>query len=79
MESAPLGAARLSPRGGGEGPGGGASPWECRAAQSCQARPEKVQEQSWGTVKGGSNALAMLHYGGAEGGEARVHERGRVL
>ena len=27
-------------------------PWECRAAQSHQARPEEAQEPSWGTAKG---------------------------
>ena len=37
----------------GQGP-----PWECRAAQSRQVRPEEAQEPSWGTAQGGS--LTML-------------------
>ena len=43
VKSATLEAARLSPRGGGGAPSGRASPWECRAAQSRQARPEEAQ------------------------------------
>ena len=31
----------------------GFSPWECRAAQSHQARSEEAQEASWGPAKGG--------------------------
>ena len=44
--------ARSSTRGTGWAPSGWASPWECRAAQSRQARPQEVQEPSWGTAKG---------------------------
>ena len=41
----------------------GRSPWECRAAQSRQVRPEEAQELSSGTAK--SDALAMLRCGGS--------------
>ena len=43
-------------------PGGWASPWECRAAQSRQLRPEKVQEPSWGAANKGviATLLPML-------------------
>ena len=34
--------------------------WECRAAQSRQARPEEAQEPSWGAAKGDS--LTMLRH-----------------
>ena len=44
----------MSPGGGGWGPSGWASPWECQAAQSRQARPEGAQEASWSTAKGGT-------------------------
>ena len=30
-------------------------PWECRAARGRQARPEEVQESSWGTAEGVTN------------------------
>ena len=43
----------MSPRGGGGAPSGWASLWECRAAQSRQARAEEAQGASWGTAKGG--------------------------
>eukprot|EP00964_Phaeocystis_antarctica_P109282 scaffold73758_cov52-Phaeocystis_antarctica.AAC.3 len=33
-------------------PVGRSLPWERRAGQSCQARPEEAQEPSWGTAKG---------------------------
>ena len=33
-------------------PSGPASSWECRAAQSRQARPEEAQEPRWGAAKG---------------------------
>ena len=33
---------------------GRASLWECRAAQSCQVRPEEAMGASWGTAKGGT-------------------------
>ena len=36
--------------------GSGLSPWECRAAQSHQARPEEAREPSWGAAKGHRNA-----------------------
>ena len=51
---APLEAASASSCGGGRGPSGWASLWECRAAQSRQARPEEPQEPGWGalTAKG---------------------------
>ena len=37
-------------------------PWECRAAQSRQLRPEKVQEPSWGAANKGviATLLPML-------------------
>eukprot|EP00964_Phaeocystis_antarctica_P040605 scaffold23210_cov45-Phaeocystis_antarctica.AAC.1 len=54
-------AARSSIRGGGWVPSGWASPWECRAAQSRQARPEKAQGPSLG-------ASTMLRCGGGGGG-----------
>eukprot|EP00964_Phaeocystis_antarctica_P039296 scaffold22481_cov49-Phaeocystis_antarctica.AAC.1 len=50
--SAGLEAASSSSRGSGWAPRGPASPWEYRAAQSRQARPEEAQEPSWGTGKG---------------------------
>ena len=53
VEPATLEAARLLPRGGGGAPSGWASLWECRAAQSRQARPEEAQGASWGAAKGG--------------------------
>ena len=37
-----------------------ASSWECRAAQSRQARPEEAQELSWGAAKAGT--LTMLRH-----------------
>eukprot|EP00964_Phaeocystis_antarctica_P013141 scaffold7206_cov57-Phaeocystis_antarctica.AAC.2 len=52
VTSAALEAARSSNRGSGWAPRGPASSWECRAAQSRQARPEEAQEPSWGTAKG---------------------------
>ena len=54
VPSATLEAARLAPRGGGGAPSGRASLWECRAAQSRQARPEEPQGASWGTAKEGT-------------------------
>ena len=60
VKSATLEAARSSPRGGGGAPSGGASPWECRAARSRQARPEEAQGASWGTAKGGTFTLTLL-------------------
>ena len=60
MKSAALEAANSSTRGSGRAPGGPAFSWECRAAQSHQARPEEAQEPSWGTAKAG--ALTMLSY-----------------
>eukprot|EP00964_Phaeocystis_antarctica_P009505 scaffold5152_cov56-Phaeocystis_antarctica.AAC.1 len=51
-ESAALEAARPSTKGGGWAPSGWASPWERRAAQSRQARPEEAQAPGWGTAKG---------------------------
>ena len=59
VKSATLGAARSSTRGGGWAPSGWASLWECRAAQSRQARPEEAQEPSWGggTDKGSPTLL----------------------
>ena len=41
-----------SSRGGGWPPGGPASPWECRAARSRQARPEEAQAPRRGAAKG---------------------------
>ena len=52
VESAALEAAGSSNRGSGCAPSGWASPWECRAAQSRQVRPEEEQEASWGAAKG---------------------------
>ena len=48
MESVALKAARSSTRGSGWAPSGPASPWECCAAQSHQARPVEAQEPSSG-------------------------------
>ena len=59
MKSATLEAASSATRGGGGAPSGWASLWECRAAQSHQARPEEVQEPSWGTVKGDKVTLTV--------------------
>jgi len=36
--------------------GPGLSPWECRAAQSRQARPEEAREPSWGAAQWGGGA-----------------------
>eukprot|EP00964_Phaeocystis_antarctica_P096583 scaffold62868_cov28-Phaeocystis_antarctica.AAC.1 len=58
VESAALEAASSSNRGSGWAPRGPASSWECRAAQSRQARPEEAQEASWGAAKRGT--LTML-------------------
>ena len=41
-----------APRGEDGAPSGWASLWECRAAQSRQARAEEAQEASWGIAKG---------------------------
>ena len=53
-EWAVLEAASSSTRGSGWAPSGRASPWECRAAQNRQARPEEVQGPSWANAKGGT-------------------------
>ena len=39
--------------------------WECRAAQSHQARPEEVQEPSWGAAKGSTRRCtwSVLQHG----------------
>ena len=52
-----MAAASSSTRGGGwaPAPGGPASSWECRAAQSRQARPEEAQEPSWGSHRQGEH------------------------
>eukprot|EP00964_Phaeocystis_antarctica_P062238 scaffold37273_cov56-Phaeocystis_antarctica.AAC.5 len=50
-KSATLEAASSSTRCSGWVPSGWASSWECRAAQSRQARPEEAQEPSSGTAK----------------------------
>ena len=51
VKSAALEAASSSTRGSGWALGRPASSWECRAAQSRQARPEEeAQEPSWGTL-----------------------------
>ena len=52
MEWAALEAAGSSTRGSGWALSGPTSPWECRAAQSRQARPEEAQEPSWGNASG---------------------------
>ena len=52
VDSAALEAARSSTRGGGWALSVPASAWECRAAQSREARPEEAQEPSCGTAKG---------------------------
>jgi hypothetical protein len=49
VESAALHATSLSARG---LPSGWALPWECRATQSRQVRPEEAPEPSWATAKG---------------------------
>ena len=59
VESATFEAARWSPRGGGGAPSGWASPWECRADQSRQARPEEAQGASWGTAKEGTLTMVL--------------------
>ena len=41
-------------------PVAGASPWECRAAQSRQARPKEAQQPSSGTAKGRMTVLGCL-------------------
>eukprot|EP00964_Phaeocystis_antarctica_P153047 scaffold121129_cov33-Phaeocystis_antarctica.AAC.1 len=51
---AALEAARSSTRGSGWALSGSASSWECRAAQSRQARPKEAQGPSWGAAKGGA-------------------------
>eukprot|EP00964_Phaeocystis_antarctica_P158324 scaffold128929_cov57-Phaeocystis_antarctica.AAC.1 len=45
-------AASSSSRGSGWAPSGLVSPWECRADESHQARPEEAKEPSWGTAQG---------------------------
>ena len=57
-----LEAARSSTRGSGWAPSGPASSWECRAARTRQARPEKAQEPSWGTAQAGTLTL-LADYG----------------
>eukprot|EP00964_Phaeocystis_antarctica_P122394 scaffold86053_cov47-Phaeocystis_antarctica.AAC.4 len=45
-------------------PVGRPPPWERRASQSCQARPEEAQEPSWGSARGGTPngpAAARVH------------------
>eukprot|EP00964_Phaeocystis_antarctica_P153135 scaffold121271_cov51-Phaeocystis_antarctica.AAC.2 len=59
VKSAALEAAGSSIRGGGGAPGGPASSWECRAAQSRQVRPEEAHRASWGTAKE-ATSLTML-------------------
>ena len=54
-------AAGSSTRGSGWVPSGLASYWECRTAQSHQARPEEAQEPSWGTAKGDALTMLALH------------------
>ena len=54
----------MSSRGSDGALSGPASPWERRAAQSRQARPEEAQEPSWGPAKG-----ALLPCGAAAAGE----------
>ena len=53
VESAASVAAGSSSRGRGWAPGGPASPWECWAARSRQARPEEARGASWGAAQGG--------------------------
>eukprot|EP00964_Phaeocystis_antarctica_P049091 scaffold28431_cov83-Phaeocystis_antarctica.AAC.1 len=54
LASRPPKSASTSTRGNGGAPIGAASFWECRAAQSRQARPEELGtgKPSWGTTKG---------------------------
>eukprot|EP00964_Phaeocystis_antarctica_P117172 scaffold81004_cov59-Phaeocystis_antarctica.AAC.1 len=59
VKLAALEAASSSTRGSGWAASGLACSWECRAAQSRQARPEEAQEPSWGTATGAT--LSMLH------------------
>ena len=84
---AALEAASSSIRGSGWAPSGPASCWECRAAQSRQARPAKAQEPSWGAAKGALRPCCWACRGGsgtvwAPGGEgscARGWRRGGHL
>jgi hypothetical protein len=62
-----------SSRGSGWAPSGPASPWECRAARSHQARPEEAQEASWGAAKEGT--LALLACGRCTFWRAKTSER----
>ena len=64
----------MSTRGRSWVPSGRASPWECRAAQYRQVRPEEAQEPSWGTAKG-----ALFERAGVrEGALHRAHDLARV-
>eukprot|EP00964_Phaeocystis_antarctica_P083851 scaffold52787_cov60-Phaeocystis_antarctica.AAC.2 len=60
VKSAALEAASSSTRGGGWASSGLDSSWECRAAQSHQARPEEAQEPSWGTANAGTLTMMPL-------------------
>ena len=40
-----------------------ASPWECRAAQSGQARPEEAREPRWGAAQAGALPWGALPWG----------------
>ena len=72
MKSAALEAAGSSSRGSGWAPSGPASAWECRAAQSRQARPEEAQEPSWGAARGGGTLTMLRHRRAAAEGEVVV-------
>ena len=64
----------MSTRGRSWVPSGRASPWECRAAQYRQVRPEEAQEPSWGTAKG-----ALFERAGVrEGALHRAHDLARM-
>ena len=56
---------------------GPASSWECRAAQSRQARPEAAQEPSWGPAKWVTFGQAAVRpERGDEAFERRAQQRG---
>ena len=56
-----------------------ASLWECRAAQSRQARAEEAQGASWGTAKPGTLTVLQHRRGIGERGPARQVEDATAL
>ena len=74
-------AARSSSRGGGWAHSGSVFSWECRAAQSRQARPEEAQGPSWGPTKGGTKGrtlIMLMHARDGTGAVARQPEAHRT-